>query len=54
MDEVLAMGVGELLRGRMGDLGKDERGEGRGLRAGGRGVLGEDCGVVGDAGAEDC
>lgn len=52
MDEVLAVGVGEFLRGGMRDLGEDERGEGGGLGGGGGGVLGEDGAVVGDARTE--
>ena len=51
MDVVGAMGVGELLRGRVVDLGEDERGEGGRLGRGGGGALGEDGGVVSDAGA---
>ena len=51
MDEVVAVRVGELLRGRVRDLRQDERGERGGGRRGGRRVLGEDGGVVGDAGA---
>lgn len=37
----------------MGDLWENKGGEGRGVggRSTGRGVLGEDCGAVGDTGA---
>lgn len=51
MDEVGAMGVGELLRRIMRDFGEDDGGERGGLRAGGCGVLCQDCGVVSYASA---
>lgn len=46
MDVVVAVGVGELLRRIVGDFGKDEGGEGRGLGRGRRGALGQDGAVV--------
>jgi hypothetical protein len=49
VDVVSALGVGELLRGGMVDLGEDDGGEGGSLGAAGGCVLGEDGGVVGDA-----
>lgn len=49
VDVVVAVRVGELLWGVVADLGENERGEGRGLRGGRRGALGEDGGVVRDA-----
>lgn len=51
MDEVLVVGVGELLGLRVVDFGQNERGEGGGLRGGRGGVFGEDGGAVCDAGA---
>lgn len=51
VDEVLVVGVGELLRGAVVDFGEDEGGEGGGLGGGRGGVFGEDGGAVGDAGA---
>lgn len=49
VDVVGAVGVGELLRGRVLDLGEDEGGERRGLRRGRGGAFREDRGVVGYA-----
>ena len=51
MDEVLVMGVGQLLRFRVVDFGEDERGKRRGAGRCGRGVFGQDCSAVGDTGA---
>ena len=51
MNEVFAVVVGEFCWRVVGDLGEDDGGEGGGLRGGRRGVLGEDRGVVSDAGA---
>lgn len=53
VDLMLAMGVGELLRRRVLDLGEDEGGERRGLRGGGGGTFGENSGMMGNAGAFD-
>ena len=52
VDLVVAVGVGELLRGAVLDLGEDEGGERRGLGRGRGDALGEDGRAVGDAGAE--
>ena len=49
VDVVVAVGVGELLRGVVADLGEDEGGEGGGLGGGRGGAFGEDGGVVRDA-----
>lgn len=54
MDEVLLVGIGELLRLVMFDLGKDDGGEGAGAGAGGGSVFGEDGSAVGYAGAVGC
>ena len=51
MDEVLVVGVGQLLRFGVVDLGEDERGKRRGAGRGGRGVFCQDCSAVGDTGA---
>ena len=51
MDVVVAVGVGELLRGGVGDFGQDERGERGGVAGCAAGVLGQEGGVVGYAGA---
>lgn len=51
VDVVVAVGVGQLLRGGVVNLGEDERGEGGGLAGGRGGAFGEDGGVVGYAGA---
>lgn len=51
VDEVLVVGVGQLLRGAVVDFGEDEGGEGGGLGGGRGGVFREDGGAVGDAGA---
>ena len=52
--EVVVVSVGELLRSVMIDLWKDERGERGGRVCARRGVLCEDGGVVGNAGAVCC
>ena len=54
MYEVVVVSVGELLRSVMIDLWKDERGERGGRVCARRGVLCEDGGVVGNAGAVCC
>jgi len=51
VDVVLPMGVRELLRRLVVDLGEDEGGEGRGLRGGAGRVFGQDGAVMRDAGA---
>ena len=51
MDKVLAMGVGEFLRGVVGEFGEDKGGELGGVGGGDGGVFGEDRRAVGDAGA---
>jgi len=51
VDEVGAVGVGELLGLGVRDFGQDQGGEGGGLGGGGGGVFGQDCVVVCDAGA---
>jgi len=48
VDVVCAVGVGQLLGGRVINLWENQRGQGRCGRGGGSGVLGEDCVVVGD------
>lgn len=52
MDVVGIVGVCELLRGFVLDFRQDDGGEGRGLRGGGCGVLGQDCCLVRYTGAE--
>ena len=53
VDEILVVGVGELLRRVVGDLGQDDGGEAAGAGGGGDGVLGEDGVFVGDARVEE-
>ena len=51
MDEILVVGVGQLLRFVVVDFGEDKRGKRRGTGRRGRGVFGQDCSAVGDTGA---
>lgn len=53
MDEVVVVGVGELLGGCVSDLRQDEGGEGGGLGGGRGSVFTEDGGVVGNAGVQE-
>ena len=53
MDEFVLVGVSELLRRVVLDLGEDDGGETGGGGSGGGGVLGEDGVLVGDAGVEE-
>ena len=51
MDEILVVGVGQLLGFGVVDFGEDDRGERRGAGGCGRGVFSQDRSAVGDAGA---
>ena len=51
MDEILVVGVGQLLRFGVVDLGEDEGGKRRGAGGCGGGIFCQDCRAVCDAGA---
>lgn len=53
MDELVVVGVGLFGGGVVFDFGEDGRGEGGRATDGGRGVFGEDCVAVRDAGVEE-